>query len=152
MSTDTLTLSVAQRLMLRKLVDKAYKRRAFVTPVAYIGNYHLMLRHSGPKWPADGLVYETLDVVQIGYAPYMQGECELTDVPKRGGVLLLRALEELCQKKGVALRIECIGDDKLREYYIKEHGFKQEGWGVGRNYSTSVLKPLDVVGEEYKSN
>jgi hypothetical protein len=95
-------------------------------------------------------LYETLDVVQLGYGPYVRAECALKDVPKRGAVDLLHALEDCCREKGIALRIECIGDEKVREYYIKEHQFKQEGWGVGRNYSTSVIKPLGVAGEEYK--
>ena len=150
MTSGTSGMTIADRVMLRRLCNQAYKRRGFETDGIYINNYHVMLRHSWPPWPADGLLYETLDVVQLGYGPYVRGECELTDVPKRGAVDLLHALEDCCREKGIALRIECIGDDKVRKYYIREHQFRPENWGGGMNYSTSVIKPLDAAGQDYK--
>lgn len=130
---------------LNAVLGEAYSRKGTCTETVIIRGYAIMLRCSRPLWPVvvgnELQWFETLDIVQIAYDKWRWGHCKIEDIPKRGALFLLRALEKHCVDKHIALKIECVASEKLRNYYITEHGFSHEALG---DYDTSVIKPLSA--------
>jgi len=135
-----------EQKILDDVLKTAHENKGNCTDSVTIRGYRVMFRHSRPRWPIDRgngqEWYETLDIVQIGYEKWTRGQCDFKAVPKRGALFLYRVLESHCIERGIALRIECISDRHLLDYYRLVHGFYHESVS---EYSTSVIKPLKAV-------
>jgi hypothetical protein len=67
--------------------------------------------------------WQTLDVVQIGWEPFLSGEKELRDKPKRSADSVWDALEEYARREGRILYVESVMEGRLIEHLVKHRGY-----------------------------
>lgn len=126
---------------MEELLADADKLRHGVTPnKVQIGDYSLCIRKSRPPHPivvmgketqADNKIsveleerwVRTLDIVQIGYTKWEEGECRVEEIPKNGAAFIFDAIGEYCDRNGLALRIESIMSDKWMKCLFEKRGF-----------------------------
>ena len=104
---------------LKKLCDVCHDHPGQTQSAIVVDGYTVQLRYSRPLWAAeDGMRYNTLDVVKIGWVDFS------AERPRRGALRIWCALEEWCQENDVSLRVECVLTEKVK-YYLKseERGF-----------------------------
>ena len=79
--------------------------------------------------PYSSVWYESIDVVQIGWAPqWIMGDAERYSTRPRGlATPLWNALKEICERKGRALFVESVDmhATRLHEHLVRDHGFTQ---------------------------
>ena len=68
--------------------------------------------------------YRTIDIVQIGWIPYISLGKDLTEKPKNIFDENLNVILDWCKQNNFNLYIECISSEKLIEYYLKK-GFQK---------------------------
>ena len=128
--------------LLTECLNKCYEKKGTYYDASLLGmNIYIMVRINKGVFRKvlGGKSYATLDIVQLGWEPYLFRDFEIEEKPKNVFSSGWNIIEKWCKQRNVSIYMEFVSSDALRA------SLKKRGFIECYNEPFSLLNPLSTA-------